>query len=55
LSAISRVRRIGMNDNGRGKGEREDRIKSSILYLEVRAGPVIHHHSISRDAEDGGT
>jgi hypothetical protein len=44
-----------MNDNGGGKRAREDRIESSILYLEVRCGTVIHHHSISRDAEDGGT
>lgn len=41
-----------MNEDGRGKGAREERIKSSILYLEVRRGTVIHHHSISRDADE---
>lgn len=44
---------MGMNSDGRGKGEREDRIKALILYLEVRRGTVIHHHSISRDADEG--
>jgi hypothetical protein len=47
-----------MNDNMRGKGKRDERIKSPILYLEVRRRPVIHHHSvlhgIPRDAEDVG-